>query len=160
MATQRTIISKSLFLTALLMFSLFPQVYASHSISLDVDKPDGGYVGGKDKVTFTIKNTGNDLAYVDCGGVKVYADPQGGPQQQLASETNLCYAVNWGTLTYSYVINAGNTHTWQWNQKDFNGNQVADGKYLGKIVTDENTNNEKPWQTHGFWIDTDTDGMV
>ncbi len=146
------------FLFGIVPFSILPApAEASHSLKFDIDRPDGGYLAGKDLVTFTIKNTGNDVAYIGCGGIKVYSNAQGGQQQQVVGEMNSCYVFG-GAMTVSYEIQSGDTHLWQWNQKDSGVNQVPDGRYTGKIVVDENTNKQTTWQTHNFWIDSDVDG--
>ncbi len=154
------------FLLVVFLVYLPVPVFASHVISFDVDKPNGYYVSGKDKVTFTITNTGQDTAYVSCGGIKVWQQQQG-QQNMVAQEINSCYVLQGAAVAISYEINAGNSHTWQWDQtyqnsanQNLNGQQVPNGEYLGEIVTytDLKTGAQAIYTSLHFKIDSDTDG--
>src|SRR3989344_8191538 len=82
-----------------ILFGSIALVSASHSTSLSVDKPNGYYISGKDAVTFTIKNTGQDTAYISCGGVKVWQQLHG-QQNLVAQETNSCYVLDVSDTSY------------------------------------------------------------
>ncbi len=124
------------------------------------------YISGKDVVTFTATNNGNDDAYVACDyPMQAYTNPQGGQQNGVAQEQiNSCYVLRGlpgGSILVAYKLAPGDTRQWNWNQKDFGGAQVADGIYVGKISTDENTNTLTPaktFQTSNFNIEKDSDG--
>ncbi len=154
--------AKLIFIAVLILIYLPTPVLASHSISFDVDKPNGDYISGKDTINFTVTNTGNDDAYVACDyPMQAYTNPQGGQQNSVAQEPiSLCYVLQGmpsGSLLVAYKLSPGDTHTWQWDQKDFSGSQVADGRYIGKISTDENSNTQSTthtFQTSNFNIKT------
>lgn len=169
MTTSGIKISKIKFVTFILsLFLLFglPIAEASHALSIEVDKPGGTYISGKDVVTFTTINNGNDDAYIACDyPMQVYTNPQGGQQNGVAQEQiNSCYVLQGlpgGSILVAYKLAPGDTRQWNWDQKDFGGAQVADGGYMGKISTDENTNTNAPantFQTSNFNIEKDSDG--
>ncbi len=148
------------------MLLLLAPVSASHSVSLEVNNPNGFYISSKDTVTFTATNTGRDTAYVSCGGVGVWQQAVG-QQNMVAQETNSCYVLQGAAVAISYEIQAGQQHVWQWDQtyqnsanQNINGLQVPNGKYFGEIVTytDLKTGASLTHKSSDFNIDSDADG--
>lgn len=143
---------------------LFVPVSASHSVSFEVDKPNSYYISSKDLITLTIKNTGQDTAYVSCGGMNIWQQPK--QQNPVAQEINSCYVLQGANVAISYEIPAGQQHTWQWDQtykntanQNLNGQQVPNGKYFGEIVThtDLKTGASATYTTSNFNVDSDSD---
>src|SRR3989338_2857335 len=153
MADRYLFIRKSVavFLIAVLFANIFPAVaLAHHSLKLEVDKPNGYYVSAKENVKFTITNSGDDAAHIHCTGVWVYDINSNlvaweiGPTTQCTGE--------------GYTVDAGASHTWNWNQKDSKGNQVANGKYYGYLDTYDANGNKAAYASSKFNIDSDADG--
>ncbi len=138
-------------LIAIVLLGYLPAtVSAHHSLTFNVDKPNGYYISGKDKVTFTATNNGADTAYVSCTGVWVY-DSQNNLVAYELTPLRQCTGEG-------YQIDSGAKHDWAWDQKDSKGNQAANGKYYGYLEVYDKNGNQKTYTTNDFYIDSDSDG--
>ena len=136
--------------------------HAALKLTFDVDKPNSVYISGKDKVTFTINNTGQDIIYVDCNGILVGQLQANGQTDFITQEMHSCYVLAGANVPISYEVDPGQTHTWQWDQKDdVFQKQAPNGKnYYGEIVvyTSLVTGASNTYTTSYFSIDSNGDG--
>ncbi len=98
MATSDVKISKTkllIFIFSIILLSGLSAAGASHALNIEVDKPGGTYIFGKDTVTFTATNNGDDDAYVACDyPMQAYTNPQAGQPNGVAQEQiNSCYVL-------------------------------------------------------------------